>query len=67
MKIEKKKKLRTPKDVERLFNILRIMIAIAVAILFAFVVILSISSDPGEALSSFVLGHLVHLEDLVKL
>ncbi len=56
MKFLNSKKLRTPKEVEKLFNVLRVLIAIAVAILFAFVVILSISSDPGEALSSFVLG-----------
>jgi ABC-type uncharacterized transport system permease subunit len=51
-------RLRTPKEVDQLFKILRVVIAILVALLFAFIVIVAISTDPLEALSSFAIGPL---------
>lgn len=54
--MSKGKKIYTPKEIERIFNILRVVLAIAIALLFAFVVIFFVSSDPANAIYSFVVG-----------
>ena len=50
------KRIRTPREIERLFAVLRIAIAIVIALLFAFLMILLISKDPGESIYSFICG-----------
>lgn len=50
------KKLRTPKKIEKMFNTIRVLLAVVIAMLFAFMVILMISDDPGTAMYSFVVG-----------
>ena len=49
-------KIRTPKEIEQIFDVLRVIVAIVIALLFAFLVILFISEDPGDAIFSFVIG-----------
>ncbi len=50
------KRIRTPKEIEQIFNVMRVILAIVIALLFAFAVILMISDEPVEAISSFVVG-----------
>ncbi len=50
------KRIRTPREIERIFAVLRIAIAIVIALLFAFLLILVISEDPGDAIYSFICG-----------
>lgn len=50
------KKARTPKEIEKMFNGLRIAIAIIISLLFAFLVILAISQEPAETITGFVFG-----------
>ena len=50
------KKIRSPKEIEKIFNLLRVVLAISIAMLFAFVMILFISEEPGSAIYSFVAG-----------
>ena len=46
--MSKGKKIRTAKEIEQIFNVLRVIVAIAIALLFAFVVILLVSdNDPA--------------------
>lgn len=56
MSVKTNKKLRTPKDVENIFSALRLLIAISVALVFAFIVIFAISEDPIDSISSFIFG-----------
>ena len=52
----KGKKIRTAKEIEQIFNVLRVIVAIVIALLFAFVVILLVSDDPVDSISKFVVG-----------
>lgn len=52
----KNKKIRSPKEIEQLFSVLRIVIAIAIALLFAFFVIFLISDDPWGSIYNFICG-----------
>jgi len=52
----KAKKIRTAKEIEQIFNVLRVIVAIAIALLFAFAVILLVSDDPLDSISKFVVG-----------
>ena len=54
--MSKGKKIRTAKEIEQIFNVLRVIVAIAIALLFAFVVILLVSDDPVDSISKFVVG-----------
>lgn len=54
----KNNRIRTPKEIERIFNILRVVLAVTIALLFAFIVIYLISSDPQKAIRSFSIGPL---------
>lgn len=54
--MNKEKKIRTPREIERLFNSLRILLAIVIALAFAFAVILAISSEPLDTIYNFVVG-----------
>lgn len=50
--------IKTAKDIEREFNVLRMLFAVSIALGIAFLIILLISKDPLGALKSFVLGPL---------
>lgn len=52
------KRIRTPKEIERIFSILRVILAVAIALLFAFIVIYYVSSDPANAIRNFAIGPL---------
>lgn len=49
-------KIRTPKEIEHLFNVLRVIVAIMIAMLFAFLIILFVSENPVDSISKFILG-----------
>lgn len=56
--MSKNPKIRTAKEIEQIFNVLRVVMAIIIALLFAFLVILLVSDDPMGSISSFIVGPL---------
>lgn len=54
----KVKAIKTPKEIEKQFALLRMLLAVGIALGIAFIIILLISDDPLAALHSFVLGPL---------
>lgn len=54
--MNKEKKIRTPREIEKIFNGLRILLAIVIALAFAFAVILLLSAEPFDAIHDFVIG-----------
>jgi len=55
------KPIKTPKEVEREFNLLRVLVGMAIALFIAFLIILLISKTPLAALESFIIGPLTTL------
>lgn len=53
---KREKKLRTPKEIEKQFQVLRMLLAVAIALGIAFLIILVITDEPLSALHSFILG-----------
>ncbi len=49
-------KVRTPKEIEQIFNVLRVIVAIVIAMLFAFLVVLFVSEEPLDSISKFIFG-----------
>lgn len=56
--MSKNPKIRTAKEIEQIFNVLRVVMATIIALLFAFLVILLVSDDPMGSISSFIVGPL---------
>ncbi|WRS27775.1 ABC transporter permease [Oscillospiraceae bacterium MB08-C2-2] len=56
--LTKPAKIKTPKEVEKQFNFLRIILAVGIALGIAMIIILLISDDPLGAIYSFVVGPL---------
>lgn len=52
----KRKKLRTAKDIERNFGVLRMLLSVGISLCIAFMIIFLISKHPLDALRSFVFG-----------
>ena len=52
----KTKRIKSAQEIEQLFKVLRVLLAIIIALAFAFGVILAISSEPFEAIFDFVVG-----------
>lgn len=50
------KKIRTPKEIEQIFNVLRVVLAVLIAMLIAFLVIMMVSDEPMNAIGSFITG-----------
>lgn len=61
MRNEKAMKVKTAREIEQQFNLLRMLLALGIALGIAFVIILLISPDPLGAIKSFVLGPLATL------
>lgn len=53
---ENRKKLKSPKEIEKEFGVLRMLLAVAIALGIAFIIILLITDDPLSALHSFIIG-----------
>ena len=56
--LKSKRPYKTAKEIEQKFNLLRLMLAIGIALSIAMVIIVLISDDPLNAIYSFVLGPL---------
>lgn len=54
-------KIKSKEDIEKQFEVLRTLLAVAIALVIAFIIILFVSDKPVEAITSFVIGPLQNM------